>query len=82
MSVTSEAKIPSEIELLSEVGNWTQLIDREDKLALCPNCRSLTHTLVSYELKIFVDSNHIIEKSFLGNVRERSSGAPFTNMKK
>ncbi|GLJ20813.1 hypothetical protein SUGI_0379450 [Cryptomeria japonica] len=31
VSIPMEAKIPSEIELMSKVGNWTQLIDREDK---------------------------------------------------
>ncbi|GLJ37890.1 hypothetical protein SUGI_0770890 [Cryptomeria japonica] len=74
VSVSLEAKIPSEIELMSEVGNWTQLIDREDKLDLCPHCRSLTHTPVSCNFKIPLDDNHKIEQSFLGSVKERSSG--------
>ncbi|GLJ42399.1 hypothetical protein SUGI_0878270 [Cryptomeria japonica] len=68
VSVSLKVKIPSEIELMSDIGNLTQLIDREDKLDLNLQCKSLSHTPDSCDFKVSIDAQHKIEQSFLEKV--------------
>ncbi|GLJ14753.1 hypothetical protein SUGI_0239210 [Cryptomeria japonica] len=81
VSITKEVEILSKIELLFEVGNWTQVIDREDNLSLCPHCKSLVHNPESFHSLVSVNNLHRFDQTIFsfGKIGNRC-GVPLSEM--